>query len=421
MPSLLASNADMHPIGPQELRDLILPVLACLPTAFLGTQPPPALLPLLSPILRQRVHLLSGGSSGATSEGSWLKFLTWSSERAEALTEIVSRLQLEPHPVSGELELFGDSSDPEVGKVWYRQLDEETIQARCDVREYNLGFVYVWATNDTGGIGIEQVPTEEVKDGWKVAEVVPLEGDENLSLEGWVDDLSEVTRSTARRIQSTPQQQTQTNGNHLTVAAAVGEEDDDADYWASYDRTPGKGTPATTRNASIGNIFGTAGQSEQEYFARYGDVQPAMDGHDPDEEPAHSQADQARPNVTNDAGQSHDRNGYTTSDTEYANFANLNDAIEQLHANGVVPSAAHAVSTFNPEQPLSSQEPATGPVAALERSASEMSIPAETAVKHHISTEMKSLFRLAQNVGIERDEFIGFVTRELEVLGQIEL
>ncbi len=42
-------------------------------------------------------------------------------------------------------------------------------------------------------------------------------------------------------------------------------------------------------------------------------------------------------------------------------------------------------------------------------------------MKQHISTEIKSLFRLAQGCGIEREEFSRVVRTELQVLGVLEL
>ncbi|KAL9049732.1 MAG: hypothetical protein Q9162_007057 [Coniocarpon cinnabarinum] len=406
----------MHSIQPSELRDLILPVLACLPTAFFSPSPPPALLPLLSPILRQRVHLLASSTTPSTeppSEGSWLKLLTWSPERGARLSEIVSRLQLEPHPVSGELELFEDTTDPDAGRVWYRRLDEETVQARCDVHEYHVGFLFVWSSNDIRGVGLEGTTNGMAHDAWRLAEVVPLEGDENLELEGWHEALAEAEhRSRAMQNAMNGVRTTQASNSHFTSALTENNanEDDEDDYWASYDRTPGKGTPAPSRNASV---FNHQGQSEQDYLARYGEVQPAMDAHDPDEEEG------ARALGATQAGQPHDRNATARNDMDI--FRSLHAAIEQQDGQ---PDMAMPTSQRLPSMPQPHQtngDPPSPIVAALERSSSEQSTAAETSVKQHISYEMKSLFRLAQGVGIGRGEFDELVRRELEVLGQIEL
>ena len=49
------------------------------------------------------------------------------------------------------------------------------------------------------------------------------------------------------------------------------------------------------------------------------------------------------------------------------------------------------------------------------------STTAEAGIKRHIGMEIKSLFRLAQGVGIERREFERMVKTELELLGLVEL
>ena len=421
MPTSVPIVATMHAIQPTELRELVLPVLSCLPTAFFSPNPPPALLPLLSPILRQRVHLLAnGGSSEPLSQGSWLKLLTWSSERAEKLTDIVSRLQLEPHPVSGELELFGDTTDPEAGKVWYRRLDEETVQARCDAKEYDLEFIFVWSSNDTGGVGFESSTNGTTQDAWKVAEVVPLDGDENLPVEGWQDDLAEAQRVGGRSSQGNANGESAAQANNnIPVSTSTDDADDDEDaYWAAYDRTPGKGTPAPTRSS---NVFSNQGQSEQAYFERYGGVQPVMDAHDPDgDSHAAELGASGRQNTLSrvQSGQPHDRDAAAGDDVEV--FRNLNNAIEQQAQNGEIamPVGQRAPTTT---QPRGAQDPPSPTVASLERSASEGSPAAETSIKHHISHEIKSLFRLAQGVGIDREEFNELVQRELDVLDRIEL
>ena len=111
-----------------DYRSLLPPLLACLPTAFVSPRPPPALLPLLSPISRQRVqHLAAIATSSAD---SWLPLLCWESEPAQRLVDLVSESNaFELHPASGEID-FGD-----VEKILYRQLDEETLQARMVVTD----------------------------------------------------------------------------------------------------------------------------------------------------------------------------------------------------------------------------------------------------------------------------------------------
>ena len=425
------NHAPTHAISSSQLRDLILPILACLPTAFVSSEPPPALLPLLSPILRQRVHLFSSGASRNAqppSQGSWLKFLTWSPESAQRLVEIVSRLQLEPHPVSGELELWGDSDDSNSGKVWYRKLDEETVQARCNVQQYDLGFVYVWSTNVTGGTGLENGANGEAKEDWMVAEVVPLDGGETLEREGWESDLREVEQSYEARVRDA-----RNNALSRSITIRVGddgddgddgedgEEDDDDAYWAMYDRTPGKSTPGMSRTQSAANAFRNRGLTEQEYFSQYGQVQPALDAHDPDGEPAARAISRAPPagSVVGDvAGQRHDRLSAPPENFDNNNFMNLNSAIEQPNA-AAARTAQQEAHDANP--PSEDPDPISASVASLKPPASIVSTAAETSIRHHISSEIKSMSRLAQGVGIDRDEFTELVQRELGLLSLVEL
>ncbi|KAI7012833.1 hypothetical protein KC355_g5283, partial [Hortaea werneckii] len=82
----------MHLPPQPDSRGLLPPLLACLPTAFLAPRPPPALLPLLAPVLRQKLNYISSGNDG------WLPLLSWDKERAAKLPATVERIQVEPHP-----------------------------------------------------------------------------------------------------------------------------------------------------------------------------------------------------------------------------------------------------------------------------------------------------------------------------------
>lgn len=277
------------PIPTPDTRELLLPLLACLPSAYLGPRPPAAFLPLLSPILRQRVHLFTTSTRSnqenlapnqRTEASNWLNLLTWSPQRAARLIEIVGGLQLEPHPVSGELELS-------IGKTLYRRLDAETLQAVCDDEEHEISVVWVWCENDTGAVSLTEAASAEPKDGWRVTEVRPAETYED---EKWYDSISKAEDAAAESQKS--------QSTHLQTPGAINgsndqsaDADDDDDYWASYDETPAARTPAVKRSpAPLPNGTGVDRQrqhsaAEADYFARYAEeVQPAMDGHDPDEE-----------------------------------------------------------------------------------------------------------------------------------------
>ncbi|KAH0150105.1 hypothetical protein KCU67_g10784, partial [Aureobasidium melanogenum] len=58
-------------------------------------------------------------------------------------------------------------------------------------------------------------------------------------------------------------------------------------------------------------------------------------------------------------------------------------------------------------------------VDVLERGAEDMT-RAEIGVKQFISTEMKSMFRLARSVGMGREEFERIIKTEIDVLSMLE-
>jgi len=430
----------MHFITPPNARDLLPPLLACLPTAFFSPHPPPALLPLLSPILRQRVNLLSSSRSSNNHNNNttpqannqnnttWLPLLTWNPHLAPQLLETVSRLQLEPHPVSGELELFPEDGDDQ---IWYRRLDSETLQARCEVREFGLAVVWVWCVNDAG------VEGQGEGSGWRVAEVLPLEDEDGARFdegarEGWFVSMNGAEEDAARRREvlegDAAREQEQTR--RVSVGVSAGDEDDD-DYWASYDQTPGGQTPAPQRSPAPGSVVGAAGRKngrteEEEYYARYGEeVQPAMDGHDPDEEVASGQYE----STLGGGGASNWQDSHQSgvSATEYASFMGGVDGAsrfgrERSETNATeVPRATQRIHSPQPERPASSGSgSSSNSVAALEAKVSSAAA-AENGVKRHIGMEIKSLFRLAQGVGLEKEEFERLVRTELECLSLIEL
>src|SRR5271169_3321698 len=127
------------PLPPPSPRHLLPSLLASLPAAAVSSQPPTALLPLLSPILRQRVQLLS-----AATEDPWLPLLCYDPEKASKLSAIAQSDIFEPHPVSGEVEVDWNS---EV-ETRFRRVDEETFEAYVSLREFELSVKLLWCTGD---------------------------------------------------------------------------------------------------------------------------------------------------------------------------------------------------------------------------------------------------------------------------------
>lgn len=421
----------MHLIPPPSPRDLLPPLLACLPTAFVSQRPPPALLPLLSPILRQRLSLLFSSASAPTAAGGWLSLLSWDNTVAAHLAPKVESLTLEPHPSSGELEI----EEPSV--VEYRRLDEETLQCRMQMDEYGLVVCYLWVDNDEHGGGGA---------GWRVADVRTVEDKDDGS--AWYPTAESATDAFESGAHN---RSTATNGSgngassapaHASAPApgpaaeGEAEEEDDDDYWASYDRTPGR-TPARTpakrspappsnhahplSHSHLSTTMTAADRarttSELEYFARYAaEVQPALDGHDPDEEnPEAGESTLNGDSLVTTAQQDLQHDGadalpppYTYPHEPKSHDTPQSSSHPSLQQLDTLPAP-------RPVSPSSSQ----GSVERLEASAASMTA-AEVGVKQFISTEIKSLFRLARGVGIERSEFERLVRREVEVLGLLD-
>lgn len=440
----------MHLPPAPDPRELLPPLLACLPTSFISPRPPPALLPLLSPLLRQRVAFLSStipaGADPSSSGGSrntegWLPLLCWESSRAANLSAVVENIELEPHPVSGELEL------EDVEGVKFRRLDEETLQARLEVEQFGLTPVYVWCESD------EHAGSEGSGAGWKLAELRALEDKEEG--EGvWFEGLVEADER--GRVEPVGVG----GGRTLEVPGVNGdgggqvngggkeedgeEEEDDDDYWASYDRTPGRGpTPAKQSPAPPGTQGAGArgrSQSELDYYARYGsEVQPALDAHDPDEE--NGELGQSTLNgdslVRRQAQEVQQQQQQSSRHLQPEPAPDLPDERPLSRPNGASmfpadTSASNAKATDTPLQHTVSQPRPISPtdsqnsIEKLEREAAAMSggggggDRAQAAITQHIKTDIKSLFRLARGTGMERGEFERVVRTELECLGFLE-
>lgn len=355
-------------INPPDPRSLLPPLLACLPTAFVSPRPPPALLPLLSPILRQRVQILTSVSTSPSD--SWLRLLCWDADKAERLQIIVDGASFEPHPVSGEIELPADMP------VTYKRIDEETLHAQVLLPEYSLTVIYLWCpTDEQGG-----------DRAWRVAELLPREGlaaDEGT----WASSIGEANVQAKEKLMEDvldaaerEEQRVQENGNQ--------DEDDDADYWAQYDATPGR-TPAVKTPALGSSSALRSGLSESSYFSQYAEVQPAMDNHDPAEE---------QPEV----GPS------SLSGDILANL--LRRQVDETEAKDVPRTNGYAQP-----RPASTSSSNSDAVAKLEQEAESRS-NYEVGVKQHISTSIKSLFRLAKATGMSRTQFQSMVHTELELL-----
>lgn len=393
-------------IPPLEPRTLLPPLLACLPTAFASPRPPPALLPLLSPILRQRVQLLS--ITNGPNE-SWLPLLSWDKERASKLPKLVEDLEIEPHPSSGEIE-FED-----VKNIRYRRRDEETLEAKFELEEFNLLPVYLWCMTDDAGGGpawrlTELRALEDIEDGTEWFGSMD-EANEGSKVAYIRDALRQDTLSPNVR----PLQHQQQHGNHEE------HEDDDDDYWNSYDRTPGR-TPARTpakRSPAPNSNVQMPSASELEYFARYAmEVQPALDAHDPEEETDEPVESTLNGNVL--------ISGPRQPQVEPVESSNIgpggyDSSLPHTQSNGQdSPFEQISSSEINHPRPDSAASSLSGSIEKMEQAA-EVHSQAEIAIKQHISTDIKSLYRLARSTGIQREEFQRIVRTELEMLSMMDI
>ncbi|KAI1341535.1 hypothetical protein F5Y15DRAFT_376387 [Xylariaceae sp. FL0016] len=366
------------------------PVVAVLPAAVASLKPADSILPFLSPILRQRVQLLSSASSN----DPWIRLLCYDTSKVPTLTEIARSESLEPHPASGEIEIDWDYDS----ETQYKRLDEETLQALVALNELGLVFRLVYCTGDPVG------------DGWKVGEVTVADKPSPFSSFGGVSTIAEAERqySDSKSKKTAP-----TLAPNPGVHGAEDEdEDDDDDYWARYDATPGSKTPAAKRSPAPQSMQTSNAGAEDDYYAQYDDVQPAMDNHDPDEE---ANIDAIAPPLG------------------LANPAQT-DGIEEVQVNETQGTwtlaepprspSAHSRSGDDPNLVHPHPRPASsaGSAASVERleAAAAKQEQSDFGVKQHVSQSIKSLYMLSQASGIDREEFERMVKSELDTFGLSE-
>jgi hypothetical protein len=313
------------------------------------------------------------------------------------LPAAVERIQIEPHPVSGEVEI------EDVDVIQYRRLDSETLHCRLHVDEFNLLPIYLWCMGDGQGGG----------SGWRLAELKTLEDKDDGS--EWQGSVQDADRNISHsRSQRSPSSNT---------GKAEADDDDDSAYWAAYDRTPGR-TPAKRSPAPATNKSNSSVQlpttSELAYFARYmAEVQPAMDPNDPSQQgivPVESTLN----GNTFTAGireVDHDPNEPTISGP--SNYDPPLSPQQPAFSGGSSVQPNGAEDTILHPRPSSSSSSSSGSVDRLEREAASHS-QAEVGIKQHISTDIKSLYRLARSAGIDRVEFERIVKTELEVLSMMD-
>ncbi|KAK4681795.1 hypothetical protein QC764_110610 [Podospora pseudoanserina] len=392
-------------ISPPDFGRLVTPLLSALPGASVSTQPPSTVLPLLSPILRQRVKLMSEAS-----QEPWIRLLTYDTAKVSKLTSIAQSGSLEPHPVSGEIELDWDYNV----EIRYKRLDEETLQALVVLKDFDLFVRLVYCINDADGEG--------GPNGWRTGEVGTASSHSPLTEFGGFQSVSEA-EAAFQATKAGGNRQPSTNGIRGVAVAmnttAQEEEDDDDDYWARYDATPAR-TPAMKQSPAPQSMrpeqpeIQRTQSAEDAYYAQYDDVQPAMDPHDPDEEVEQVEAPPPlginRPAGSRDCGGLNEMTGSWTLEPPKSPSvrSTRSQEDEERTANLLHPRPASSASSNG-----------SLTVAKLEESA-ERREQSEFGVKQHISRSIRSLFLLSRSAGIDSAEFERMVKTEMDVLSMVE-
>ncbi|KAK6864708.1 hypothetical protein PG990_005852 [Apiospora arundinis] len=374
-----------------DLREVVGPVLLSLPPAAIATQVAENILPLLTPILRQRVQLLSSSSTEP-----WIRLLCYDPAKAAKLAEIAKSDRLEAHPVSGEVEVDWDYD----AETQYRRLDEETLQALVVLKGMELAFRLVYCSGD---------PTSQ---GWKVGEVSVIDTPSPFASFDGVSSIVEADRQFKES--HTKKDTAPAQAPRASLQAAIDtDDDDDDDYWARYDATPAR-TPGVQR--SPGPMSMPGGQNsapttdEDDYYAQYDSVQPAMDGHDPDEEANLQELTPPPSSLPRPIPQR--QNGYSDEEVELNETNGAWTLAEPPRSPSLNPRAADDPSLLHPRPESSASSNAS--VEKLEAAAENF------GVQQHISRSVKSLYMLGRASGIEREDFERIVKRELELLKLME-
>ncbi|KAF9880032.1 hypothetical protein CkaCkLH20_02843 [Colletotrichum karsti] len=378
---------------------LLAPILPALPPASISRQPAIGVLPLLSPILRQRVQLLSESSTEP-----WLRLLAYDTDKAARLNEIVQSGRLEPHPVSGEVEVDWEYD----AKTKYRRLDLETLQALVVLEELELSFRLIYCVGDKDGGG----------DGWRIGEVSVVDKTSPFGDFGGYSTIAEAEKAHADEKASWT---TSAKAPAATSSQEVDEDEDDG-YWDRYDatpaRTPANQTPAVKRSpapqamqASQLGQFRTD-SAEDAYYAQYDSVQPAMDAHDPDEE---VEGFDVAPPLGLGAVVNQDNSEPGFADTNGSWTMAEPPRSPSIHSQ----DEDRAAVLLHPRPASSASSNGSRMVEKLEETAEKQGAN-EFGVKQHVSRSIHNLFLLARSSGIDREEFERLVKTELDVLGMIE-
>ncbi|KAK8114455.1 hypothetical protein PG999_006524 [Apiospora kogelbergensis] len=377
-----------------DLREVVGPVLLSLPPAAIATQVAENILPLLTPILRQRVQLLASSSTEP-----WIRLLCYDPAKAARLAEIAKSDRLEAHPVSGEVEVDWDYD----AETQYRRLDEETLQALVVLKDMGLSFRLVYCSGD---------PTSQ---GWKVGEVGATDTPSPFASFDGVSSIAEANRQfqESHTKKNTSAAQAPRASLQVAVDTIENDDDDDDDYWARYDATPAR-TPGAQRSPAPMSMPGGQNSGpttdEDDYYAQYDSVQPAMDNHDPDEEANLQELTPPPSTLPRPIPQR--QNGHGEEEIEVNETNGAWTLAEPPKSPSLNSRATDDPNLMHPRPESSASSNAS--VEKLEAAAENF------GVQQHISRSVKSLYMLGRASGIEREDFERIVKRELELLKLME-
>jgi len=202
-----------------------------------SAHPPPTLFPLLSPLLQQKLGLLSLGRGRG-----WPGTLTW----------------LPPDLSYRVNERLGSTCRSDgLGERLrgYRKFDQETILANIELHESELELWFSWVPEDG-----------QTEAGWKLHDIRLPEHDIDLN---WFESISEATMQWER--------ENNLIETEIEKAEAGEQSDDDDSYWNQYDQVTGKAieTSEVRTPKDEPSIQTTSGDN---YYDRYDAVEPALDG-----------------------------------------------------------------------------------------------------------------------------------------------
>lgn len=313
----------------------------------------------------------------------------------------------------------------------YRRLDGETVQCLVEVTELEVVVLYQFVGDDiTSEDG-------EVGNAWKVHDVRLADDEEVLLTAGKFWSSIEEAEGGFR---SVPRYGGYSYGNsynnNLQPQKQQGEEeDDDDDYWGRYDdeETESVAGDEDTRPPVVQHQH-TQPQShvqiaasmlarrvlqeqtqeeeddkeEEEYYARYANVEPVLDNPGPT------------------IGEGLDRRSsistnHTSTSATFDAQATSTPLTAFTHPSTKVSPVITATTLTNNASHHPKPEPATAKkiVAGLE-SAAEVHTQSEVAIQQHVSTSIKSLYRLWKAGGMDGEEFGKFLAREVEVLRVVD-